>query len=191
MTFYNYRDILFPLLLVRVAQVLVLWMTAATFQVFLKVQSSKLNTKVCTVQVHLRKEPTRDWGVWLTCWSMHFISENIIVVAHFKSTRKNWQFTIWHLLLKEEGCTSPCTLIQATDYHCQKVFNLWMHCCHQLGELHLQSWPRCSRINMHGTSSPICHKSSHWCCPVNWTLIASPIFRRNPLEILCSNHTTV
>ena len=90
---------------------------AAAFQVFRKVQSSKLNTKVCTVQVHLRKEPTRDWGVWLTCWSMHFISENIIVVAHFKSTRKNWQFTIWHLLLKEEGCsritrcccTSPCT----------------------------------------------------------------------------------
>ena len=39
-------------------------------------QSSKSNTKVSRVQVHLLSEgPTRGLGVCLTCQSMHFLFE--------------------------------------------------------------------------------------------------------------------
>ena len=57
-TFYGLRGILLPLYL-RAAQVLVSWMTAAAFWLFLKVQNSKLNAKVCTVQVHLLRSRPR------------------------------------------------------------------------------------------------------------------------------------
>ena len=102
--FYNYRDILLPLLFEGCTG----YDAVDDCCYFSGVSQSakfKVEYKSMHSTSHLRKELTRDWGVWLTCWSMHFFSENIIVVARFKSTQKNWQFTIWHLLLKEEGCS--------------------------------------------------------------------------------------
>ena len=70
--------------------------------------SSILDRRVCTVRLHLLSEgPTADQGSHSTCWSMHFPSLSVIMIAHLKGGLQSL-LLLWQFVLMERVALGSC-----------------------------------------------------------------------------------